>query len=190
MSQYNELVEKAKSLLSKRNELKYDIAKIAIEACSCRIGGRAGKNEYTVARFAFDIGLNANTLHRWKREYELVISKVPKGKISRKALEETLKKVGKNTPAKDVASTYKAEEEKFKTKDDHHLYDIIKRLKNIDFSINHSLQLSKLDRQLLEQVGQLSKNIYFGVDNFLSGRARPADKRQAALEKVVALVTQ
>jgi transposase-like protein len=187
MNPYNELVEKARALITRRNELKYEIAKIAIEACSCRIGGRAGKNEYTVARFAFDIGINANTLHRWKREYELVVSKVPKGKISRKALEETLKRVGKNTPAKEVEKTYKAEEERFKTKDDHHLHDIIKRLKNIDFSINHSLQLSRLDRELLEQVGVLSKNIYFGVDNFLSGKIRPADKRQSALERVASL---
>jgi transposase-like protein len=178
-----EAIEKAKQLLKNRQDLKYEIVKIAISVCVNIRGGKVSAHQYTIKHFAVDIGVNPNTLHRWKREYELVLSKVSGEKPKRKALEETLKRVGKKTPAKEVQRILAEQSSKLSTPDDERLADCLKRLKGVDFFINHSSRLSLLDRETLATCAEVSKSIYFGIENFLSGKRRPAYPREEALKR-------
>jgi transposase-like protein len=188
---YKQLVEKARSLVKQRETLKYEIAKIANEACVIKYGGPVGKEDYTVTKFANDIGVNPNTLHRWRREYSLVISKIQEsGKVNRKALENTLKRVGRETDKKEVSRIYQAEKEKLKTPEDYQFADIIKRLKNIDFAINHSLVLSKINKDDIRLGLEISEKIYMGLKNFSNGKVIKSRSRQKALEMVSALAQQ
>ena len=189
---YKNLVEKARKLVAMRNTMKYEIAKIAIEVCSSTVGGKESIHAYSLQRFAEDIGVHPKALYRWRREYEVVISKIgSEKKLSRKALEETLKKTKKDTPKAMVEKIYNAEEKRLSSAEDHKVHDFIKRLKNIDFYFNHSLVLSKADRSQLEIARELSKSIYFGLDNYLSGNKRPAKPaRERALERIAALTEE
>lgn len=185
---YKQLVAKAKGLLKARQELKYEIAKIALKVCDIRVGGKTGAQDYTLVRFAEDIGMNPNTLHRWKREYELVVSKIKENKPVRKALEGTLKRVNKDTPASEVKIIYQEEVKKFQTDDDYLLHDHLKRLKNIDFSINHSFELSKMDQDTLVWCMQIARSIADGIQDHLDGKRKKNGKAVSAVEQVNALL--
>lgn len=185
---YKQLVSKAKNLLKTRQDLKYEIAKIALKVCDIRVGGKTGAQDYTLVRFADDIGMNANTLHRWKREYELVVSKIKEKKPVRKALEGTLKRVDKNTPPATVQGIYQEEVKKFQTEDDYLLHDHLKRLKNIDFSINHSFDLSRLDQDTLVWCMQIARSIADGLQDHFDGKKKKMSKAVSAVKQVNALM--
>jgi transposase-like protein len=185
---YRSLVLKARELLKARNQLKYEIAKIATEVCPKIHGGKVSANVYTVTRFAEDIGINPSTLHRWKREYDLVISKIGEKKAQRKPLEETLKRVDSGTPKGEVSRIYKEECQRLESSENSALIDIIKRLRNIDFAINHSLVLKELDRPSLEASLVVVKSIAKGLQDFLDGESKTrASSRDIALKRVAAL---
>ena len=185
---YKELVKKAKKLLKLRNELKYEIAKISLDVCDITPNGKVGIHGYTATQFAKDIGVNSNTLHRWRREYCLVVSKIGDKKPNRKAMEETLKKVGKNTDSKDVKDIYQKEMSKLSSKEDYLLADIVKRLKNIDFSINHNLVLNKVNQEYLKDALIVVNKIKAGLDGHFSGDIKKTNKRERALSQVAALI--
>lgn len=73
---YNEIVEEAKSLLKRRELIRLSVAKLAIEACQIRHGGRSS-GLYTLTEFSKDIGLPYKRLSEWVIVYKMVVSKIP-----------------------------------------------------------------------------------------------------------------
>ena len=69
---YEELVMEAKSLLTRSSLIKMKIAKIALDACTIRHGGRSG-NHYTLTNFAKDVGISRKQLSLWTLTYTNVV---------------------------------------------------------------------------------------------------------------------
>lgn len=72
---YLKLVDEAKELYKEHELIPLKIAKIAIEVCTIRHGGRA--TFYTLTDFANDTGINRKTLSAWVLTYKIVASKIP-----------------------------------------------------------------------------------------------------------------
>lgn len=73
---YSELVDEAKALLEKRELIKLQIAKLAMEACTIRHGGRSD-SLYTLTDFSKDVGIPFKRLSDWVMVYRIVVSKIP-----------------------------------------------------------------------------------------------------------------
>lgn len=73
---YSELVDEAKYLLEKRELIKLQIAKLAMEACTIRHGGRS-EGLYTLTDFSRDVGIPFKRLSDWVMVYKIVVSKIP-----------------------------------------------------------------------------------------------------------------
>ena len=85
---YEMYVVEGKKLVSKitvldKNRMAYqcDIAKLAMEVCTIRHGGRSG-DLYTITRYATDIGLNTKTVSNWVLVYKTVIAKLGKKTVT------------------------------------------------------------------------------------------------------------
>lgn len=72
---YLELVEEAKKLIHEHELIPLKIAKIAMEVCTIRHGGRA--TYYTLTDFANDTGISRKTLSSWVITYRVVAAKIP-----------------------------------------------------------------------------------------------------------------
>lgn len=67
-----ECVQQAKSLVKKYEDVKMDIAELAMKACSdAEVKGH--KLKYTVSRFANETGLNPATLQTWVEARRVII---------------------------------------------------------------------------------------------------------------------
>lgn len=73
---YKQLVQEAKALLIKREMMKLEIAKMALEVCTIKHGG-ISKGFYTLQDFAKDIGIDRKKLSDWTLTYKIVVSKIP-----------------------------------------------------------------------------------------------------------------
>lgn len=69
---YQELVNEAKVLLTRTSLIKMKIAKLALQACTIRHGGRSG-NLYTLSKFATDVGVSRKQLSNWCLTYKNVV---------------------------------------------------------------------------------------------------------------------
>ena len=171
------LIKKVKRLLLQREKLKYEIAKLTIQifGYNNRNGSRIG---YNLKKFAKDIGVNHSTLTTWRREYFLVLSKIQieDNKVSRKALENTLKKVKTSTKKEVVNQIYKAEIKKL-TVEDYQLDEYIKRLKNVEFGICYTLDLNQLDFSKLNKVHLIVKNIDKKLNEFNNGNYKTIEEQ-------------
>lgn len=181
---YKKAVKKAIKLVKAIKDARYEVAKIAISVCDIKTGGGTGKNHYTITSFAKDIGINPNTLHRWRREYLLVISKIGDNKIKRMALDATLKRVDSKTPPSSVRKIYVSELKKHKTEDDTKLEDCLKRVKTIQFLICHQFKLDKMNKETLLAIKEICLSIDREIDERVIKNKPRKKKRDVALQKI------
>lgn len=73
--EYESLVIQAKELVTKREMVQLQLAKLAVKACTIKHGGRG--NYYTLTDFCKDTGLSFKSLSRWVISYRTVVSKIP-----------------------------------------------------------------------------------------------------------------
>jgi len=106
--------------------------------------------------------------------------------INRKALEATLKEVSKDTPKKKVNEIYNSYLKKGNNADDAYILDIIKRIRTIDFAINHRFILKKMDQKDLKLIHDYAKSICEGLDDHFSGK-KSKSRKNAATAKSKAL---
>ena len=152
LENYNQAVNKAKILLKQRNELKYEIVKLALNVCIIKEGNNTSHNKYTLTSFAKDIGIPKGTLSRWKLEYENVLKKVTiKKKIDRHALDQTMKRVTAKTSKKEVQRIYTKFSEGYNTKEDKTLRCYTDRIKSMHFFICYNVNLTSLDQEILKE---------------------------------------
>jgi transposase-like protein len=76
---YEQYVKMGKRLLREIKCNQVQIAHYAVQVCDIRHGGRMVNGEYTMARYAADIGMNPKTLYEWVAVYRRVIAKLDKG---------------------------------------------------------------------------------------------------------------
>ena len=69
---YEELVKEAQILMTRTSLIKMKIARIALEACTIRHGGRSG-SLYTLSKFSSDIGVSRKQLSNWCLTYTNVV---------------------------------------------------------------------------------------------------------------------
>lgn len=74
--EYNALVKKAKTMLKRREEIRMQVADLALEACTIKLGGQM-QGFYTAKQFADDVGMSRNTLCTWiqSRRIQLELEK-------------------------------------------------------------------------------------------------------------------
>lgn len=152
---YREAVEEAKKLVKFRTELKYEIVKIALSVCVIKEGNSNSYEQYTLSAFARDIGVAKGTISRWKLEYENVISKVgvsDSKKINRYALDETMRKVKKDTPPETVKKIYSSFEKGFDNSEDKTMVDYVRRLRSMRFFICYSANINKLKPEMVKEM--------------------------------------
>jgi len=187
LRQYNSAINKAKKFVKMRNELRYEIAKLSFEVCYSTLGGQIPRGCYGVQRFADDIGLGYKVLQRWRREYDLVVSKIGVANVNdikRKALDSTLKAVDKKTSQKEVRNIYNQYLNKERNPEDAYVLDIAKRIKSFNFGISHKLILSKCDQEQLAIIHSVAKEIVKTLDNHFKGKKKKVIVNRKAVKRV------
>ena len=185
-TQYNKAIKRCKDLMRLRGELKYEIAKISYQVCYSKTGGSMPAGCYSVTDFAKEISVGYKTLQRWRREYNLVVSKIgikDPTKLKRKALESTLKKVGKGTSKAEVKKIYNSYKKNEKIPDDAYFLDIKKRIFNFRFAICHNYTLKKLDQEVLKDIHKAVKEINKALNTHFSKNKVPARIKHKNLVK-------
>jgi len=162
---FNLAVEKCKSLIKDRKDIAYRIAQIAIEVCVIEHGGKSKSNKLSLKVFADAIGKNYKSLHRWVREYKVVVMKLPASEvdkgINRVAVERLLKNTNGAETKKQITNMYRDESAK-----DTYLYNVLKRLGNVKFAICHSIYYDKIDEDDFNQIYTNIKEMYKTVDKY------------------------
>lgn len=180
---YDKLVSLCKIINREAAAIRIKIGEIAHVICDVKTGGKRKSSEYTLTQFAKDIRVNNKTLWRWKKEFILIKSggleaAIASGDIDRTAISNILNKVNKNTPKTEIEKMYNKELNR--DRDEAKLLDMIKRLSTIDFQINHSLVLSKMDEELLWRIQDYCKLITDGISNKIDNTTIINDKKLKA----------
>ena len=81
-TKYIEAVKKCTLLVKQRNELKYEIVKIALSVCFIKKGNNTSIRHYSLSAFAKDIGIPIGTLSRCEAVHIVPLSQ----SISRRTL--------------------------------------------------------------------------------------------------------
>ena len=153
---YQRAVEKCKLLYRQRNELKYEIVKMALSVCIIKEGNNGGHRLYTLSAFAKDVGIAYGTLSRWKMEYENVIIKVSEDqknfKLDRHALEQTMRIVNNKTPKTKVLSIYKKYSTGYKTPEDKTLHCYVQRLRSMHYFICYGAVIGSLNKEDVKEM--------------------------------------
>lgn len=76
VTERNRLVSHARELVKLHLEAKWEVCKIALKVCVIKQGGQVHSKEYTLTKFADDIGMNRKTLSCWILEYRSVYLKL------------------------------------------------------------------------------------------------------------------
>lgn len=105
---WDKCVADAKAALKMYDDVRISIASFAIKACDISQGGRSTYGQYTLKKFAKQIGIAYGTLHEWVRVKRLVIDKLPPE--SRKepftVYKDFVAKVGEDASSNDVTLLY------------------------------------------------------------------------------------
>lgn len=80
VSQIENIENKVKIMKERSLCLQAEVAKIALEVCDIRHGGRCGDSVYTISKFAEDIGCERKTVSGWVQTYRDIL--LPSGVIT------------------------------------------------------------------------------------------------------------
>lgn len=168
-TKYIEAVKKCTLLVKQRNELKYEIVKIALSVCFIKKGNNTSIRHYSLSAFAKDIGIPIGTLSRWKLEYENVIMKInlkKEEKLNKHALNQTMRKVTASSTEDEVKKIYKRHlDSGYSTPEDKTLRVYTQRLKSMHFFICYSAVLEKLNEDDLNEVELYCSEMLKSIQN-------------------------
>jgi len=184
IDKYNKAVSKCRALVRRKNELKYEIVKLALSVCIIKEGNSNSYRNYTLTAFARDIGVAASTLTRWKLEYEKVISKIDrKGKkLNTHALEQTMKRIDAGSTKKEVQKVYDRYDTGYKNREDKTLRTYTDRLRSMHFFICYGSNLKALDKNDLEEMKMYCSDMVKCIN---TSKGKRTEKPTKAIEKAI-----
>jgi ribosomal protein S24E len=182
------LISYCKNLLETRANIKWKICQICDRVCDTIENNKVKRSDYSQAQFARDIGVKEKTLWRWKKEYDILYSKVQEKELKdlkRRQIEDILGKANRQTSKEDVRKLIK--EKSKESKEDVSLKEYSYRLGNIKFFICDTAALDLLDQKTLKEVYVSVGKIKDKLDKHFCGVEQVdyrAMKRKSALEQV------
>ena len=178
MNKYDRYVAKCREYVKKRDDFKWEIAKMSLELYPIKVRGHS-KVQSTARKsyldFSKDIGLNEVTLKHWRRLYVKVVSKVPLSKIAKLNTEQLRKiasTVGYNDSGARVLKLTNAT-----TKEDRdvtYLRYLVRQQSAIEYNICSRLNLAKMDNDDLKAIKYGCEKIIAKLSKYKakSGRGR------------------
>ena len=151
---YSNLVKEGKELYKTISSGKWKICELAEKACTIKLGGHAGKEYYTVAKFANDIGMSRKTLSEWLCEYRTIYKQLPKKEKStakNRDIREASRLLRGRKPTKDKArEAYK--QITSRTTEDIAIIDMSRRIRGFVGTIGSEYVLKMLNQDDLKDI--------------------------------------
>lgn len=164
------LIKYCKSLVETRSKIKWKVVEIALRVCDDVKGGHVTGTDYTYFQFARDIGIKEKTLWRWKKEYQILYSKVPEKDLKdlkRKQIEQILGKADKSTPKSKIKELIL--EQKKVSEEERVSSEYMYRLSNIHFFYTKKICLSAIPASHLERLKVFATELLSAIESFEKG---------------------
>lgn len=160
--EYENAVKKCIHLMSRANDIHFEIAKTALSVCTI-VTGMGGRDVYSLSKFAKDTGINVKTLRNWVRQYKEVVSKLPKNEQvnpDRQAIKDVLKRTKSGSDSETIRREYDKAKKERETPEDRALIEATNRVKNASFQVQYQWVLSSMSQDKLRELLTHSFDIY------------------------------
>ncbi len=160
-------VSEAKELVKLRQEMRWDIVKLAEKCCVVHHGGHNAELRYTVKKFAAEIGITYTTLIEWMRLKRQVFDNLDKDQQKRASMtdlrfiDQNLQGVSK-TDSKFPDRVKSAYRRMAKTSQSTiKMQKYVRHLKSIQFNVKNPMLLKDCDQEVLTEILHLAREIAF-----------------------------
>lgn len=172
---WKKYVDSARVIVKRMNKDRMEVASLCIEACDIIQGGGAHwsqfRDQYTIKRFAEEIGVTYKTLHGWVRIKRNVIDKLPEGYYDDLKDYHAATSASNHVDASADPDEVKREFDKWKERgtDHHYLLQLHRRVRSGAYFITKRADLAELDETKLRELRDNAQAIVSEINKYFKG---------------------
>lgn len=171
---WKECVHDAKMIMATRQELRWEIVRLAEKCCVVELGGKPYDGRYTLRNFAKEIGLAWATFYQWYRIKTRIYDNLPvkqKDQVSFAELrfvEKEMATTGVHSPQKYSKQSVSQAFKKIKAKSESTLKmeKYLTHLKSIHYNVTNELKIKDCDSEVLGEVCHLARGIVNALNKY------------------------